>query len=103
MALGLIAGYRGQWTDDAIMRLADVPLAFPSLLLLSAMAAAFAPSLTVVCLGSGVVGWAGMVRLVRGQGLVVRELAPVQAPRATGATDTRMLWRHVLPNSSRRS
>ncbi|WP_353268045.1 ABC transporter permease [Gemmatimonas sp.] len=98
VALGLIAGYRGKWTDDVIMRLADVTLAFPSLLLLIAMAAAFEPSLTVVCVVIGVVGWAGMARLVRGQVLVVRELDYVQAMRAIGANDTRILLRHVLPN-----
>lgn len=96
--LGLVAGYRGRWTDEVIMRLADVTLAFPSLLLLIAMAAAFEPSLTVVCIVIGVVGWAGMARLVRGQVLVVRELEYVQAMRAIGARDTRIVWKHVLPN-----
>jgi ABC-type dipeptide/oligopeptide/nickel transport system permease subunit len=96
--LGLIAGYRGKWTDEIIMRLADVTLAFPSLLLLIAMAAAFEPSLTVVCVVIGVVGWAGMARLVRGQVLVVRELDYVQAMRAIGAGGTRIVWRHILPN-----
>lgn len=96
--LGLVAGYRGQWTDEIIMRLADVTLVFPSLLLLIAMAAAFTPSLTVVCIVIGVVGWAGMARLVRGQVLVVRELDYVQAMRAIGAGGTRIVWRHILPN-----
>ena len=98
VGLGLLAGYRGKWTDEVIMRLADVTLAFPSLLLLIAMAAAFEPSLTVVCVVIGVVGWAGMARLVRGQVLVVRELEYVQAMRALGARDSRIVWRHVLPN-----
>ncbi len=98
VVLGLVAGYRGRWVDDVIMRLADVTLAFPSLLLLIAMAAAFEPSLTVVCVVIGVVGWAGMARLVRGQVLVVRELEYVQAMRAIGARDWRILARHVLPN-----
>jgi len=98
VVLGLLAGYRGKWTEEIIMRLADVTLAFPSLLLLIAMAAAFEPSLTVVCLVIGVVGWAGMARLVRGQVLVVRELEYVQAMRALGARDGRIIVRHVLPN-----
>ncbi len=98
VALGLVAGYRGKWTDRVIMRLADVTLAFPSLLLLIAMAAAFEPSLTTVCVVIGVVGWAGMARLVRGQVLVVRELEYVQAMRAVGARDLRILVRHILPN-----
>src|ERR1700712_4905783 len=66
--MGLVSGFYGKWTDEVIMRLADVTLAFPSLLLLIAMAAAFEPSLTVVCVVIGVVGWAAMARLVRGQG-----------------------------------
>jgi ABC-type dipeptide/oligopeptide/nickel transport system permease subunit len=98
VVLGLVAGYRGKWTDEVVMRLADVTLAFPTLLLLIAMAAAFEPSLTVVCVVIGVVGWAGMARLVRGQVLVVRELEYVQAMRALGAADLRILFRHVLPN-----
>jgi ABC-type dipeptide/oligopeptide/nickel transport system permease subunit len=98
VVLGLLAGYRGKWTDELVMRLADVTLAFPSLLLLIAMAAAFEPSLTVVCVVIGVVGWAGMARLVRGQVLVVRELEFVQAMRALGANDGRIIVRHVLPN-----
>ncbi len=98
LVLGLVAGYRGKWTEEVIMRLADVTLAFPSLLLLIAMAAAFEPSLTVVCTVIGVVGWAGMARLVRGQVLVVRELEYVQAMRALGARDRRILLHHVLPN-----
>jgi ABC-type dipeptide/oligopeptide/nickel transport system permease subunit len=98
VVLGLLAGFHGRWVDEVIMRLADVTLAFPSLLLLIAMAAAFEPSLTVVCVVIGVVGWAGMARLVRGQTLVVRELEFVQAMRAIGARDGRILSRHVLPN-----
>ncbi|MCA0375039.1 MAG: ABC transporter permease [Gemmatimonadetes bacterium] len=98
LGLGLAAGFRGRWTDEVVMRLADVTLAFPSLLLLIAMAAAFEPSLTVVCVVIGVVGWAAMARLVRGQVLVVRELEYVQALRALGARDTRIVLRHVLPN-----
>lgn len=98
VVLGLMAGYRGRWTDEVIMRLADVTLAFPSLLLLIAMAAAFEPSLTVVCIVIGVVGWAGVARLVRGQVLLVRELEYVQAMRALGARDRRIVFRHVLPN-----
>lgn len=96
--MGLLSGFYGKWTDEIIMRLADVTLAFPSLLLLIAMAAAFEPSLTVVCVVIGVVGWAAMARLVRGQVLVVRELEYVQAMRALGMKDLRVLWRHVLPN-----
>jgi len=98
VTLGLLAGYYGRWIDETIMRLADVTLAFPTLLLLIAMVAALEPSLTVVFVTIGVVGWAGMARLVRGQVLVVRQLEFVQAIRSLGGRDTRIMWRHVLPN-----
>lgn len=98
LTLGLTAGYYGGWIDELVMRLADVTLAFPTLLLLIAMAAALQPSLGVVFVTIGVVGWAGMARLVRGQVLVVRQLEFVQASRALGARDTRVVLRHVLPS-----
>ena len=96
--LGLVSGYYGRWVDEVVMRLADVTLAFPTLLLLIALVAALQPSLTVVFLTIGFVGWAGMARLVRGQVLVVRELEFVQAERALGAGDVRIIIRHVLPS-----
>jgi peptide/nickel transport system permease protein len=98
VALGLVAGFYGRWVDDLVMRLADVTLAFPTLLLLIAMVAALQPSLGVVLLVIGLVGWAGMARLVRGQVLVVRQLEYVQAVRALGGRDRRVMVRHVLPN-----
>jgi ABC-type dipeptide/oligopeptide/nickel transport system permease subunit len=98
VTLGLLAGYYGRWVDEIVMRLADVTLAFPTLLLLIAMVAALEPSLTVVFVTIGVVGWAGMARLVRGQVLVVRQLEFVQAIRSLGGSDLRVMWRHVLPN-----
>jgi len=98
LSLGLSAGYKGGWVDEVVMRLADITLAFPTLLLLIAMAAALQPSLFIVFLTIGVVGWAGMARLVRGQVLVVRQLEYVHASRALGARDTRIVLQHVLPN-----
>jgi len=98
VTLGLIAGYYGRWVDELIMRLADITLAFPTLLLLIAMAAALQPSLSTVYITIGVVGWAAMARLIRGQVLVTRQLEFVQAARALGATDRRILALHLLPN-----
>jgi len=98
LTMGLMAGYYGHWVDEVVMRLADVTLAFPTLLLLIAMAAALQPSIGVVFITIGIVGWAGMARLVRGQVLVVRQLEFVQASRALGARDVRVVLRHVLPN-----
>lgn len=98
LTLGLVAGYYGRWVDAVVMRVADVTLAFPSLLLLIAVAAAVRPSLPIVCVVIGLVGWAGMARLVRGQVLVVRSLDYVQAGRALGMSDARLVTRHILPN-----
>jgi ABC-type dipeptide/oligopeptide/nickel transport system permease subunit len=98
VTLGLVAGYYGKWVDELVMRLADVTLAFPTLLLLIAMVAALEPSLGTVFVTIGIVGWAGMARLVRGQVLVVRQLEFVQAIRALGARDATVIVRHVLPN-----
>lgn len=98
VTLGLVAGYYGRWVDNVIMRLADVTLAFPTLLLLIAVAAAVRPSLPLTFVLIGVVGWAGMARLVRGQVLVLRSAEYVQASQALGAPDRRILWRHLLPN-----
>lgn len=98
LSLGLLAGYYGRWVDETVMRLADVTLAFPTLLLLIALVAALQPSLGVVIATIGIVGWAGMARIVRGQVLVVRQLEYVQAIRALGAGDARIIVRHVLPN-----
>ena len=98
VVLGLVAGYYGRWVDELVMRLADVTLAFPTLLLLIALVAALQPSLPVVFVTIGVVGWAGMARIVRGQVLVVRELEFVQAERALGARDSRVIALHVLPS-----
>jgi len=98
VTLGLVAGYYGRWVDALVMRLADITLAFPTLLLLIAVAAAVRPSLPVVFVIIGVVGWAGMARLVRSQVLVLRTADYVQAARALGAPDRHILFRHLLPN-----
>jgi ABC-type dipeptide/oligopeptide/nickel transport system permease subunit len=98
VTLGLVAGFYGKWVDEIVMRLADVTLAFPTLLLLIAMVAALQPSEAVVFATIGIVGWAGMARIVRGQVLVVRQLEYIQAIRALGAGDLRIMTQHVLPN-----
>ena len=98
VSLGLVAGYYGRWVDALVMRLADITLAFPTLLLLIAVAAAVKPSLPVVFVVIGIVGWAGMARLVRSQVLVLKHSEFVLASRSLGARDRRVLLRHLLPN-----
>lgn len=98
VTLGLIAGWYGKWVDALVMRAADITLAFPTLLLLIAVSAAVRPSLVVVFALIGVVGWAGMARLVRGQVLVLRSAEYVLAAQALGAPGVRIMRRHLLPN-----
>ena len=98
VSLGLLAGYYGRWVESVVMRLADITLAFPTLLLLIAVAAAVKPSLPVIFIVIGAVGWAGMARLVRGQVLVLKRSEYVLAAQALGAPDRRILIRHLLPN-----
>src|ERR1041385_1086356 len=98
LTLGLVAGFYGRWVGGIIMRVAAGPLASPPLLLLIASAAAMKPSLPVVFVVIGIVGWAGMARIVRGQVLLTRGLEYVHAARALGASDVRIMARHVLPN-----
>ena len=96
--LGFVAGFRGGRTDAWVMRIADVFFAFPSLLLLIGITAAFEPGLMVVLLALGIVGWAEVARLIRAEVLSVRESEYVTAARALGVREWRILWRHVAPN-----
>ena len=95
--MGSIAGYYGGFVDEAISRLMDILLAFPGLLLAIAVVAVLGPSLTNVVIALSLIGWVGYARLVRGQVLQAKELEYVQAARATGATPSRILIRHLLP------
>ncbi len=96
--LGLVAGYFGGRTDQAVMRLADVTLAYPGLLLLIAVMAAVGPSKVALFVALGFVGWAGVARLVRAQVLSLKEREFVLAIRSIGATHATVIVRHLLPN-----
>ncbi len=96
--LGLMAGYFGGRTDQAVMRLADVTLAYPGLLLLIAVVAAVGPSKLALFVALGIVGWAGVARLVRAQVLSLREREFVLAIQSLGARDATVIVRHLLPN-----
>ena len=98
LTMGLLAGYYRRSVDLIVMRLADITLAFPSLLLLIAVAAAIRPSLLVTFVVIGVVGWAGVARLVRAQILVLVRSEYVVAARALGARDRWIMRRHLVPN-----
>jgi len=98
VALGAIAGYFGGKADLIIMRLCDILLAFPGILLAIALVAVLGPSLNNVVLALSIIGWVGYARLVRGQVLKVRETEYVTAAKALGARSSRVIILHVLPN-----
>lgn len=97
-SIGLAAGYFGGKVDEALMRLTDIFLAFPALLLAMGISAALGASLTNSMIAIALVWWPWYARLVRGQTLRLREEQFVEAARATGASSVRTLTRHVLPN-----
>lgn len=96
--LGLVAGYFGGWVDAAIMRLVDIQLAIPFILLILLVVAVVGPSIANLILVLGVTGWAIFARVARARTLEVRELEYVEAARALGLPTIRILLRHVLPN-----
>ena len=95
---GLFAGYWGGWPERAIMRLVDVQMAFPFILLAIVVVGVLGPSPAKVVLVIGVGGWVHFARVVRSEVLSLRERAFIEGARATGAGDGRILVRHVLPN-----
>lgn len=95
--LGALAGYVGGWVDEIAMRLVDVLLAFPGLLLAIALTAVLGPSLRNVVLALGAIGWTGYARLTRGEVHRLRAREFVVAARALGARDGRIVWRHLAP------
>jgi peptide/nickel transport system permease protein len=97
--LGLIAGYRGGIVGDIIMRVADTQSAIPFLVLLIAVIAFLGGSLLNIILFLGLGSWVGFARLVRGEELSLRDRDFVQAARVIGASDTRIMLRHILPNA----
>jgi len=99
ITLGLLSGFYGGWVDNLIMRLAEIIFAFPGLLFAIAIMAVIGPSLYNVFLALGLVSWTALARLVRGQVLVIRQLEYVDAARALGASNARIIFRHILPNT----
>lgn len=97
--VGLIAGYIRGWADEALMRVTDIFFAFPSLILAMAIAGALGPSLRNALIAVAVVSWPVYARLIRGQVLVLREQEFVQAARAIGVSNRRIVLRHLLPNT----
>jgi peptide/nickel transport system permease protein len=97
--LGLLAGFFGGWVEAVIMRLVDMLLAFPYLLLALIIVAALGPGLANSMIAIGIVYTPQYARLIRGQVLAIRKADYVRAARALGASRLRLILRHVLPNS----
>ncbi len=99
IVLGLVAGYFGGWIDNVIMRLADLQLAFPGLLLAILIAGVLGPSVRNVVISLAVTRWVTFARLARSSALSVRKLDYVSAARLLGASHVRLLSRYLLPAS----
>ena len=97
--VGIIAGYFGGWVDLILMRVADVFLGFPALILVLAIVAVLGPGILNVSLALVVVFWTEYARVVRSSTLVLREQAYVLAARAVGASHLRILFKEILPNA----
>src|SRR4030042_1625089 len=97
--LGALAGYYGRWADALIMRFVDVMLCFPTFFLILAVIAILEPSIWNIMVVIGLTGWMGVTRLVRADFMALRERDFVQAARAVGAGDLRIIFRHILPNA----
>jgi peptide/nickel transport system permease protein len=99
VALGAIAGYRGGFSDGLIMRITDIFLAFPYLIGALLIVRTFGSGVTQVIIALVVLGWSTGARLMRGQMLALREAEYVEAARSIGASDWRIVIRHILPNA----
>jgi peptide/nickel transport system permease protein len=98
LMIGSMSGYFGGWLDQLLMRLVDILMAFPGILLAIALTAVLGPGLHHVILALCLIGWTGYARLVRGEILSLREREFVQAARALGCRPKRIITRHLLPN-----
>jgi peptide/nickel transport system permease protein len=99
LVVGALAGYYGGWVDAALMRLVDLMLCFPAFFLILAVIAVLEPSIWNIMAVIGLTSWMGVARLVRAEFLSLREREFVTAARALGASDFRLIMRHMLPNA----
>jgi peptide/nickel transport system permease protein len=99
LIVGVLAGYYGGWIDTVAMRVADIQLAFPSILLAILIAGVLGPSITNVILTLSLTRWVTFARVARAATLTAKEREFVQAARALGATDVRLLGVHLVPST----
>jgi peptide/nickel transport system permease protein len=98
LLIGLAAAYFGKWVDNVLMRFTDIMMTFPFFLLLVFIVFIFGPSLAIIVLVIGLTGWTGVSRLIRSEALSLRTRDFVTASKALGASDRRVIFRHLLPN-----
>jgi peptide/nickel transport system permease protein len=96
--IGVLSAYLGGWADNALMRFTDVMMTFPFFLLLVLIVFIFGPSLVFIVLAIGLTGWTGTARLIRSESLSLRTREFVVAAKALGASDNRVIFRHLIPN-----
>ncbi len=96
--VGVVAGYSGGWVDVVLMRFTDVVLVMPFLPLIIVLAAVMGPSIWNIILAITLVGWPGTARIIRSQVLSLKERPFIDAARVTGASNTRIMFRHIVPN-----
>ncbi|MBW4082703.1 ABC transporter permease [Paenibacillus sp. S150] len=96
--LGLVSGYYGKWIDALIMRIADSFLAIPTILLMLVVLAVIGPGLTTLIFVIGITNWVSYARVVRGEVLSLKERDFVKAAKAVGSRNSRILFKHILPN-----
>lgn len=99
IALGSLAGYYGKWVDILIMRFVDIMLCFPTFFLILAVIALLEPSIINIMIIIGVTSWMGVARLIRAEILSLKERDFIYAERAIGASDLRIITRHLIPNA----
>lgn len=98
MILGLMSGFFGGWIDIIIMRVTDIMMSFPDLLLVMAIVAIRGPSLGIIFIAIGLVSWTSIARIVRSQVLSVKEMEFVEASKSYGASNNLIIFKHILPN-----
>jgi len=96
--IGVVSAYLGGWADNALMRFTDVMMTFPFFLLLVLIVFIFGPSLAFIVLAIGLTGWTGIARLIRSESLSLRTREFIVAAKALGASDNRVVFRHLIPN-----
>jgi peptide/nickel transport system permease protein len=96
--IGVLSAYLGGWVDNVLMRFTDIMMTFPFFILLVLIVFIFGPSLAIIVLAIGLTGWTGAARLLRSEALSLRTREFIAAAKAMGASDNRVIFRHLIPN-----